>query len=80
LLLTIAKYYTPSGRLIQRDYSNGGFYDYYTAVVCRKEKTQTQVPQVPRVTPTPARGLWRWRYISGRIVATGEDMAFRKHA
>jgi carboxyl-terminal processing protease len=29
LLLTIAKYFTPSGRLIQRDYSNGGFYDYY---------------------------------------------------
>jgi carboxyl-terminal processing protease len=30
LMLTIAKYYTPSGRLIQRDYSNSGFYDYYT--------------------------------------------------
>ncbi|MBA3765615.1 MAG: S41 family peptidase [Acidobacteria bacterium] len=30
LLLTIAKYYTPSGRLIQRDYTNAGFYDYYT--------------------------------------------------
>jgi carboxyl-terminal processing protease len=30
LLLTIAKYYTPSGRLIQRDYSNGDNYDYYT--------------------------------------------------
>jgi carboxyl-terminal processing protease len=30
LLLTIAKYYTPSGRLIQRDYSTGGSYDYYT--------------------------------------------------
>ncbi|MGH9881628.1 MAG: S41 family peptidase, partial [Pyrinomonadaceae bacterium] len=29
LLLTIAKYFTPSGRLIQRDYSNGDFYDYY---------------------------------------------------
>ncbi|HEX6283354.1 MAG TPA: S41 family peptidase, partial [Pyrinomonadaceae bacterium] len=29
LLLTIAKYYTPSGRLIQRDYSNGGNYEYY---------------------------------------------------
>ena len=29
LLLTIAKYFTPSGRLIQRDYSNGGSYDYY---------------------------------------------------
>jgi carboxyl-terminal processing protease len=30
LLLTIAKYFTPSGRLIQRDYSNSGNYDYYT--------------------------------------------------
>jgi carboxyl-terminal processing protease len=30
LMLTIAKYYTPSGRLIQRDYSNASFYDYYT--------------------------------------------------
>lgn len=30
LTLTSAKYYTPSGRLIQRDYTNGGFYDYYT--------------------------------------------------
>jgi len=29
LLLTIAKYFTPSGRLIQRDYSNS-VYDYYT--------------------------------------------------
>ena len=30
LLLTIAKYQTPSGRLIQRDYSDGNLYDYYT--------------------------------------------------
>jgi carboxyl-terminal processing protease len=29
LLLTIAKYFTPSGRLIQREYSGGGFYNYY---------------------------------------------------
>jgi len=29
LLLTIAKYFTPSGRLIQREYSGGGNYDYY---------------------------------------------------
>lgn len=28
LTLTTAKYYTPSGRLIQRDYSNGSMYDY----------------------------------------------------
>jgi carboxyl-terminal processing protease len=30
LTLTSAKYYTPSGRLIQRDYADNGFYDYYT--------------------------------------------------
>lgn len=30
LLLTIAKYETPAGRLIQRDYSDGSLYDYYT--------------------------------------------------
>jgi len=30
LLLTIAKYETPAGRLIQRDYSDGNLYDYYT--------------------------------------------------
>jgi carboxyl-terminal processing protease len=29
LTLTTAKYYTPSGRLIQRDYSNVSFFDYY---------------------------------------------------
>ena len=28
LTLTSAKYYTPSGRLIQRDYSNGDYYNY----------------------------------------------------
>jgi len=29
LALTTAKYYTPSGRLIQRDYANVSLYDYY---------------------------------------------------
>jgi carboxyl-terminal processing protease len=29
LALTTAKYYTPSGRLIQRDYSSVSFFDYY---------------------------------------------------
>jgi carboxyl-terminal processing protease len=30
VLLTVAKYFTPSGRLIQRDYSNGDTYNYFT--------------------------------------------------
>jgi carboxyl-terminal processing protease len=29
ITLTVAKYYTPTGRSIQRDYSNVSFYDYY---------------------------------------------------
>ncbi len=29
LLLTIARYYTPSGRLIQRDYAHTSFFEYY---------------------------------------------------
>jgi carboxyl-terminal processing protease len=46
LLLTYAKYYTPSGRLIQRDYSNGALYDYYTrGGSTRQEKDQE--PQKP---------------------------------
>jgi carboxyl-terminal processing protease len=45
LLLTIAKYYTPSGRLIQRDYSNGGFYDYYFPGGLAADKNKQPTPQ-----------------------------------
>lgn len=45
LALTTAKYYTPSGRLIQRDYSNGTFLDYYY-----KKDTATQNPSDVRLT------------------------------
>ena len=44
VLLTIAKYETPSGRLIQRDYSNGDLYNYYSqGGTLRDDKT----PAVP---------------------------------
>jgi carboxyl-terminal processing protease len=43
LLLTIAKYETPSGRLIQRDYSDGNLYNYYTnGGTFRDEKSSEQ--------------------------------------
>jgi carboxyl-terminal processing protease len=45
LLLTIAKYFTPSGRLIQRDYSNGGFYSYYFPGGIAGEKNNQTTPQ-----------------------------------
>jgi carboxyl-terminal processing protease len=46
LLLTIAKYFTPSGRLIQRDYSNGANYDYYTRGGILSDKDGAPVPPV----------------------------------
>ncbi|MCS6875042.1 MAG: S41 family peptidase [Pyrinomonadaceae bacterium] len=42
LLLTIAKYQTPSGRLIQRDYSDGSLYDYYTNGGSLREERQNK--------------------------------------
>jgi len=45
LLLTIAKYFTPSGRLIQRDYSGGGFYNYYFPGGLAADKSAQQTPQ-----------------------------------
>ena len=43
LTLTSAKYYTPSGRLIQRDYSDGGFYNYiYRGGTLRDNSTETK--------------------------------------
>ncbi len=40
LTLTTARYYTPYGRSLQRDYSSGSIYDYYT----RHEETENQTP------------------------------------
>ena len=39
LTLTIAHYYTPSGRLIQRDYSNGSLFEYYTRRHAQEQAT-----------------------------------------
>jgi carboxyl-terminal processing protease len=40
LALTTAHYYTPSGRLIQRDYSNVSFLDYFTHSNLEQKNTQ----------------------------------------
>jgi carboxyl-terminal processing protease len=59
LTLTSAKYYTPSGRLIQRDYSNGGFYDYYThgAGIGRQPKEPTK-PAGPETKTDTGRAVY----------------------
>jgi len=42
LVLTTAKYYTPTGRSIQRDYSKISFYDYYLNRTEAEQATLTQ--------------------------------------
>ena len=43
LTLTTARYYTPSGRLIQRDYSNGSSYEYHF----RRNANGTEAARAP---------------------------------
>ena len=61
LTLTTAKYYTPSGRLIQRDYSNGGFYDYYTrggTIALDKKDEQATKPVGPESKTDTGRSVY----------------------
>ena len=60
LTLTSAKYYTPSGRLIQRDYSNGDFYDYYThgAGIGREPVTTPAKPVGPEKKTDTGRAVY----------------------
>jgi len=39
--VTVARYYTPSGRLIQREYENGDAHDYYTDLMQRDNEADT---------------------------------------
>jgi len=50
LTLTTARYYTPYGRSLQRDYSSGSIYDYYTH--SQTEETEGTAPT--DVAPKPA--------------------------
>jgi carboxyl-terminal processing protease len=60
LLLTIAKYFTPSGRLIQRDYSNGGFYSYYFpgGLAADKQQNQPATPTGPESHTDTGRAVY----------------------
>lgn len=73
LTLTTARYYTPYGRSLQRDYSSGSLYDYYV----RHDQTDTQQAiqpgqpspsetTAPRNTTAPA-----FRTAAGRIFYGG---------
>lgn len=54
LTLTTARYYTPYGRSLQRDYSNGSLYDYYTRHDEDEKKPAPSGSASPRSTTSPA--------------------------
>ncbi len=45
LTLTMARYYTPFGRSLQRDYSNGSIYDYYVHHGEKESKLQEELKE-----------------------------------
>jgi carboxyl-terminal processing protease len=58
LTLTTARYYTPYGRSLQRDYSSGSLYDYYTRHDANENQTQTNTQRnleapLALASPTP---------------------------
>jgi carboxyl-terminal processing protease len=53
LTLTTARYYTPYGRSLQRDYSSGSLYDYYTRHDEDETKPQGSASPAARSAATP---------------------------
>jgi carboxyl-terminal processing protease len=53
LTLTTARYYTPYGRSLQRDYSSGSLYDYYTRHDEEDRKPAPAGSPAPRSTVSP---------------------------
>ena len=54
LTLTTARYYTPFGRSLQRDYSSGSIYDYYTHGEDQPDSAQLDVKPKPAGSPVTA--------------------------
>ncbi|MDQ2936159.1 MAG: S41 family peptidase [Acidobacteriota bacterium] len=74
LTLTSAKYYTPSGRLIQRDYSDSSLYDYYTRGGSRRidEKQDDTKPVGPEKKTDTGRAVY-----GGGGIAPDENITAR---
>ncbi len=74
LTLTTSKYYTPSGRLIQRDYSNQSFYDYIYGRVngTQDEAKTTEKPKGPETHTDTGRPLY-----GGGGITPDEDVKAR---
>ena len=81
LTLTTARYYTPYGRSLQRDYSSGSLYDYYTGHDAEADKSPS--PEASPVAPvsqkpetSPAQSLPLAHPQSGPAVKTAAGRVF----
>ncbi len=63
LTLTTARYYTPFGRSLQKDYSSGSIYDYYTSHEGEETKDAKPKPAGSPVTTANGRVLFGGRGI-----------------
>lgn len=77
LTLTTAKYYTPSGRCIQRDYAGLSIYEYYTAHRNNSDPTATPSPKpemnAPVFTTSTGRKMLSGGGITPDIVVKNPD-------
>ena len=80
LLLTIAKYFTPSGRLIQRDYSNGGYNYYFPGGLAADKNNQPAQPTGPETHTDTGRAVYGGGGISpDEVVKPGTISAAERH-
>lgn len=76
--LTTARYYTPFGRSLQRDYSSGSIYDYYTHGEDSPENADLDVKPKPAGSPVTAangRTLYGGRGIEPDIVVAPQPFS-----
>ncbi|MFL6375522.1 MAG: S41 family peptidase, partial [Pyrinomonadaceae bacterium] len=78
MTLTTARYYTPFGRSLQRDYSSGSIYDYYTHGEDSPDKTDAvdakPKPAGSPVTTANGRVLYGGRGIEPDIVVPAQKL------
>ena len=81
LTLTTARYYTPYGRSLQRDYSNGSLYEYYSDhsvdddSAGAKSNSRNEPGVTPSPTPTPTPSGPAFKTADGRVFYGGGGIA-----
>jgi len=74
LLLTIAHYYTPSGRLIQRDYSSGDKEKYQEEAFSRDVEADSVLAKRPKFTTASGRTVYGGGGIRPDVIIPSESL------